>query len=92
MRRRAAIVPIAGAGAGFGVAAVLAGRAHPGWWFAGESAAAAALELAAGLALVAAGAAAWWRRPSSAFGPLLALAGAAWFVPEWNNPDAGGES
>jgi signal transduction histidine kinase len=88
--RRAAVVPLAVAGAVFGVAAVLAGRDEPGWWFAGESGVAAVLELAAGLALLAAGAAAWWRRPDSAFGPLLALAGVAWFLPEWNNPDAGG--
>jgi signal transduction histidine kinase len=88
--RRAAILPLAAAGAACGVAAVLAGRADPGWWFAGESPAAAVLELTAGLALLSAGAAAGWRRPDSAFGALLALAGAAWFVPEWNNPDAGG--
>jgi signal transduction histidine kinase len=87
--RRAAVVLLAAAGAASGVAAVLAGRADPGWWFAGESAAAAVLELAAGLALLAAGGAASWRRPDSAFGPLLALAGVAWFLPEWNNPDAG---
>jgi signal transduction histidine kinase len=88
--RRAAILALAAAGAAFGVAAILAGRADPGWWFAGESAAAAVLELAAGLALLVVGAIACWRRPDSAFGPLLALAGVAWFVPEWNNPDAGG--
>jgi signal transduction histidine kinase len=88
--RRAAAAFLAVAGAALGVAAVLAGRAHPGWWFAGESSAAAALELAAGLALLAGGAASWWRRPGSAFGPILALAGAVWFLPEWNNPDAGG--
>jgi signal transduction histidine kinase len=87
---RAAILSLAAAGAACGVAAVLAGRADPGWWFAGESPAAAVLELTAGLALLAAGAAAWWRRPDSAFGALLALAGVGWFVPEWNNPEAGG--
>ena len=47
------------------------------------------LELLAGLALVGAGAAAWRRRPTSRFGPLLFLAGLAWFVPEWNNPAIG---
>ena len=65
------------------------GRAHPGWWFAGESDAASALELLAGLALIGAGAAAWRRRPASRFGPLLWLAGLAWFAPEWNNPAIG---
>ena len=71
------------------VASVTIGRAHPGWWFAGESDAASALELLAGLALIGAGAAAWRRRPTSRFGPLLFLAGLAWFVPEWNNPAIG---
>jgi signal transduction histidine kinase len=78
----------AAAGAAWGVASVSAGRAHPGWWFGGESAAASAAELAAGFALIGAGVAAWWRRPGG-FGPLLVLAGAAWFAPEWNNPEVG---
>ena len=65
-----------------------AGRAHPGWWFGGESVAASATELAAGFALIGAGTFACWRRPGL-FGPLLMLAGAAWFVPEWNNPEVG---
>jgi signal transduction histidine kinase len=47
------------------------------------------LELLAGLALIGAGAAAWRRRPISRFGPLLFVAGLAWFVPEWNNPAIG---
>jgi signal transduction histidine kinase len=89
-RRRAAALLLAAAGTAFGIASVLAGRAHPGWWFAGESAPAAALELAAGLALLAAGTAAWWRRPDSAFGLLLALAGIVWFLSEWNSPHVGG--
>ena len=29
----------------------------------------------------------WLRRPTSRFGLLLAAAGFAWFVPEWNNPE-----
>ena len=76
-------------GLALAVASVAVGRAHPGWWFAGESEAALGLELLAGLALVGAGAAAWRRRPTSRFGPLLFLAGLAWFVPEWNNPAIG---
>jgi signal transduction histidine kinase len=84
--RRALAACGGAAAAAFGFASVSAGQAHPGWWFAGESAGTAATELIAGLALIGAGAAVWWRRPGL-FGPLLVLAGAAWFVPEWNNPD-----
>jgi signal transduction histidine kinase len=40
----------------------------------------AAADIAAGVALLAAGAAAWARAPRSRTGPLLALAGAAWFA------------
>ena len=32
------------------------------------------------------------RRPRNAVGPLLALAGAAWFVAEWDNPGVGSRS
>jgi signal transduction histidine kinase len=86
--RRALAVCGGAAAAAFGIASVSAGRANPGWWFAGESAGAAAAELIAGFALIGAGAVVWWRRPG-VVGPLLVLAGAAWFLPEWNNPEAG---
>ena len=89
MARLAAPVALVTIGLALAVASVTVGRAHPGWWFAGESDAASALELSAGLALLGAGAAAWRRRPTSRFGPLLFLAGLAWFVPEWNNPAIG---
>ncbi|MDX6676076.1 MAG: hypothetical protein QOE31_128 [Solirubrobacteraceae bacterium] len=85
--RRTAALALGAGGVAIGVASVATGRSHPGWWFAGESSTALALELIAGAALVAAGAAAWRRRPASRFGPLLALAGIAWFLPEWDNPD-----
>ena len=90
MARRAASLALLAAGLVLGIASVTAGRDHPGWWFGAESDAASALELLAGLALVAAGAAAWRRRPASRFGPLLAAAGLAWFLPELNNPEIGG--
>ena len=89
MARFAASVALVAAGLALALASVTLGRAHPGWWFAGESDAASALELLAGLALVGAGALAWRRRPTSRFGPLLFVAGLAWFVPEWNNPAIG---
>jgi signal transduction histidine kinase len=87
--RRAAALALGAGGVGLAIAAVSAGRSHPGWWFAGESSTALALELTAGVSLVGAGMAAWLRRPASRFGPLLALAGIAWFLPEWDNPDIG---
>jgi Histidine kinase len=78
------------AGAAFGVASVAFGRDHPGWWFAGESPGAAAVELAAGIALVLAGAAALRQPGRGGFGLLLAGAGFAWFVPEWTAPEVTG--
>jgi len=90
MARRAAPLALLAVGLALGIACVTAGRTHPGWWFAAESDAASALELLAGLALIGAGAAAWRRRPASRFGPLLAAAGLAWFLPELNNPEIGG--
>lgn len=89
MARLAAPVALVTTGLALAFASVALGRAHPGWWFAGESDTASVLELLAGLALIGAGAAAWRRRPISRFGPLLFLAGLAWFVPEWNNPAIG---
>src|SRR3954469_10808175 len=101
---RAAALALGAGGIAVGIASVSMGRSHPGWWFAGESGTAFALELIAGAALVGAGGgawggrpgrrlgagvAAWRRRPGSRFGPLLALAGAAWFLPEWDNPEIG---
>ena len=89
MARRSAPLALVAIGLALGSASVAIGRAHPGWWFAGESIAASALELVAGLALIAAGAVSWQRRPTSAFGPLLAAAGLAWFAPELNVPAIG---
>ena len=89
MARRSAPLALVAIGLALGSASVAIGRAHPGWWFAGESIAASALELVAGLALIAAGAVSWQRRPTSAFGPLLAAAGLAWFAPELNAPAIG---
>jgi hypothetical protein len=64
-------------------------RDHPSFWFAGSTDFAGAALLAAGWALIACGLAEWLRRPESAFGPLLAAAGFAWFLLEWNNPGIG---
>ena len=89
MARRAVPLVLLATGLALGLASVAVGRAHPGWWFAGESDAASALALLAGLGLIAAGVAAWQRHPASRFGPLLGMAGVAWFLPEWNNPEIG---
>lgn len=87
-RRLIAFALAAGAIA-LGAFSIAVARAGPAYSFAGRSSAAAALELVGGLALVAAGLAAHRRRPESHFGLLLAAAGLAWFLLEWNNPDAG---
>jgi signal transduction histidine kinase len=89
MARRAVPLALLATGLALGIASVATGRAHPGWWFAGESDAAPALMLLTGLGLIGAGAGGWQRHPASRFGPLLWLAGVAWFIPEWNNPEIG---
>jgi signal transduction histidine kinase len=61
-------------------------RDHPGYWFADSTDFAGVALLAAGWTLVACGLVEWLRRPESRFGPLLAAAGFAWFLLEWNNP------
>ena len=51
--------------------------------YAAESGLAAAADLAAGLGLLAAGVVALWARARSHAGALAALAGVAWFAPDW---------
>jgi len=77
------------AGTAAGVESLAIARRSPGYSFAATSGPAAALELAAGWALVLAGSVAFRRPGRRAFGGVLALAGLAWFVSEWNNPGAG---
>ena len=64
-------------------------RESPGYGLAGESALDAVALLLPGWALVACGLGSWLRRPDSRFGVLVTLAGLAWFLPEWANPDIG---
>jgi hypothetical protein len=71
-----------------GVESLTIARRSPGYSFAATSGLAAALELAAGWALVLAGLIAFRTRGRRAFGGILALAGVAWFLVEWNNPGA----
>jgi signal transduction histidine kinase len=82
--------PVAAAlavGAGAGAAALA--RAHPEYAFAGAPTWRAALELAAGWGVAAAGMMTWFLRPRGRSGPLLVLAGVAWFGVEAANPASG---
>jgi signal transduction histidine kinase len=89
MRRWTIAVGAFGLGIAAGILTLQAARDHPGYWFAGSSDAAGIAFLAAGWSLIACGLASWLRRPSSRCGLLLAAAGFAWFVPEWNTPEVG---
>jgi signal transduction histidine kinase len=82
-------VAISAFGVAVGAFSLDVARDDPSYWFAGTSATASAAFLAAGWGLIGCGLAFWLRRPVSRFGPLLAAAGFAWFLPEWNNPEIG---
>ena len=77
--------------AGFvlGLVSLAITRGEPAYSLAGTAPAASAAGLLAGWSLIAAGLGAWARRPGSRFGPLVAAAGVAWFLAEWDNPGAG---
>ena len=77
------------AGISFGALSLTIARREPAYSFAGESAARAGAELAAGWALLTVGLVAWARRRGSSFGPLLVAASFGWFLLEWNNPRIG---
>jgi signal transduction histidine kinase len=83
---RIAIVPLAAAA---GLFIVATAKHDPIWAFAGGSTLGGVAELAAGWSLVGAGLLFWSRHPKNRFGPLLAVAGFAWFLPEWSNPGVG---
>jgi signal transduction histidine kinase len=89
MRRVAIAVGVSGLAVVAGLFSLDVARDDPGFWFAGTSGTAGAAFLVAGWALVACGLAFWGRRPASCVGPLLAAAGFAWFLLEWNNPGIG---
>jgi signal transduction histidine kinase len=77
------------AGLALGVVALAVVRDAPQASLAGASTGATLAFATVGWALMACGSVAWARRPASRFGPLLAAAGGAWFVAEFNNPGAG---
>ncbi len=83
---RIAIVPLAATAGLFSLATA---RHDPVWAFAGGSTLGGIAELGAGWALVGAGLLFWIRHPQNRFGPLLAVAGFAWFLPEWTDPGVG---
>jgi signal transduction histidine kinase len=83
---RLALWPVALLLGGFSVAIA---RDAPSFSFAGSSPEGAAAFLAAGWALVACGFVFWGRHPGNAVGPLLAAAGCAWFLAEWDSPGVG---
>ena len=57
--------------------------------FAGSSPEGAVALLGAGWVLVTCGLVFWGRHPGNAVGPLLAAAGCAWFLAEWDSPGVG---
>ena len=89
MQRGALALVISALAIAFGLFTLGVARGEPGYWFGGGSALTGTALLAAGWALAAAGLANWVRLPESMFGPLLATAGFAWFVPELANPEVG---
>jgi signal transduction histidine kinase len=89
MARKAVAVGIAALGGAVGVFSLDVARDDPSYWFAGSSPVAGAVFLAAGWSLLSCGLVFWLRRPGNGLGPLLAIAGLAWFLPEWNNPGIG---
>jgi signal transduction histidine kinase len=86
MRRALIVAGLSGLGIAVGAFSLDVARGDPSYWFAGASAITAVAFLTAGWALIGSGLGFWLRRPASRFGPLLAAAGFAWFLPEWDNP------
>lgn len=64
-------------------------RGAPGFAFADSSPIGTTALLAAGWAAMTAGLVHQVKRPGNRIGPLLVLAGVAWFVAQWNSPGAG---
>jgi signal transduction histidine kinase len=89
MPRLAIAIATSALGVLAGVYSLGVARDEPAYWFAGGSRSGDAALLAAGWALIAAGVVYWLRRPRNPCGPLLAAAGFAWLVPEWNNAAIG---
>jgi signal transduction histidine kinase len=89
MVRSAILATISASSIAVGLFSLHVARSDPSFSFAGTSGAAGIAFLVAGWALVACGVGFTLARPASRFGPLIAAAGAAWFVSEWGNPGSG---
>jgi hypothetical protein len=88
-RRAIAIGALAIGALAAGIGAVTVARRHPDLSLAGGATWASLVQLVAGWALVGSGLAYWARHPVSRCGPLLSLAGIAWFAVEAPNPEIG---
>jgi len=77
------------AGVVFGALTLAIARNEPAYSFGGGSAFAGAAELIAGYALLAVGLIAVMRPREGSLGAILVAASFAWFLLEWNNPEAG---
>jgi hypothetical protein len=86
---RAARLALLPAGLALGAVSLAVARGEPAYARGGASLTAGVAGLVAGWSLLAAGLGAWARRPTSRFGALVAAAGVAWFLAEWNNPGVG---
>jgi signal transduction histidine kinase len=86
---RAARLGLLAAGLALGVVSLAIARGEPAYALGGGSLGAGVAGLVAGWSLLAVGLGAWARRSASRFGALVAAAGLAWFLAEWNNPGAG---
>jgi len=87
--RRYAWIAAVSFAAALGILSLVAARHDPAGSFAGTSTLGAIAELGAGWSLVAVGLLFWSHHRRNRFGPLLAAAGFAWFLPELNNPGLG---
>jgi signal transduction histidine kinase len=76
-------------GLALGAFSLAIARDEPAYSFAGSSLGGAVALLGVGWALLACGLVFWGRHPGNALGPLLAAAGCAWFLAEWDSPGAG---
>jgi signal transduction histidine kinase len=77
------------AGVGLGVGSLVIARHDPTESFGGRSVAGGIMLLGAGWSVIACGLVARARRPSSRLGVLLAAAGCAWFLAEFDSPGVG---
>ncbi len=89
MRRAGVVIATSTVAVLCGVFSVAVARDEPAYSFSGASPIASVALVGAGWMLIGAGVASWLRRQRSLFGPLLAAAGFASFLLEWDNPRIG---